>query len=155
MRVILLQDIENLGKKYDLKQVADGYARNFLIPKGLAKIVTKQALKWLEVQREIEDNKDEEALKKVQAVANKIEGIEIVMSAKVGDKGELFEGITAQKLSEKLKGMNFDIKKSQINLAEPIKELGEFPIKINFEHKLEAEVTLIVNELIVNEQKQS
>lgn len=150
MRVILLQDIENLGKKHELKEVADGYARNFLIPKGLAKIVTKQALKALEVQKEIEKNKAEEALKKIQAVADRIEGIEIMMPVKVGDKGELFEGITAQKLSEKLKEMNFDIKKSQINLAEPIKELGEFPIKISFEHNLEAEVTLIVSE-----QKQS
>ena len=60
MRVILLQDIEKLGKKYDVKEVADGYARNFLIPKSLAKPATEEALKWLETQKEIQAKKAEE-----------------------------------------------------------------------------------------------
>jgi len=146
MRVILLQNIENLGKKYEIKEVKDGYARNFLIPKGLAKPATKKALKWLEVQKEIETKKAEEELKKVQEIATAIDGQEIVIPIKIGEEGQLFESITSQKISEKLKEFGFEIKKIQIDLAEPIKELGEFPIKVKFEHNLEAEIKVIIVE---------
>jgi large subunit ribosomal protein L9 len=146
MRVILLQDVEKLGKKYDIKEVADGYARNFLIPKGLAKPATEEALKWLETQKEIEAKKAEEDLKKVQEIASAVDDQEVIIPVKVGEEGQLFESITAQKISEKLKEIGFDIKKTQIDLAEPIKELGEYPVKIKFEHNLEAEIKVIVVE---------
>jgi large subunit ribosomal protein L9 len=146
MRVILLQDIEKLGKKYDIKEVADGYARNFLIPKGLVKPATEEALKWLETQKEIETKKAEEDLKKVQEIASAVDDQEIIIPVKVGEEGQLFESITAQKISEKLKEIGFDIKKTQIDLIEPIKELGEYPVKIKFEHNLEAEIKVIVVE---------
>ena len=146
MRIILLQDIEKLGKKYDVKEVTDGYARNFLIPKGLVKIATKENLKWLEIQKEIEAKKAEEELKKVQETATNIDGQEIIIPIKVGEEGQLFESITSQKIYEKLKELGFEIKKSQIDLLEPIKELGEFPVKIKFEHNLETEIKVIVIE---------
>src|SRR3989344_1250946 len=97
MKVILVKDVENLGKKYDVKEVKNGYARNFLLPQKLAKAATKKALKWLEDQKEV-INKEAE----------------------------------------------FELKKSQIKLAEPIKELGEFPIKVGLEHNLEVEISLII-----------
>ena len=146
MRIILLQNVEKLGKKYDIKEVADGYARNFLIPKGLAKPATKENLKWLETQKEIEVKKAEEELKKVEAVATNIDGQEIIIPVKIGEEGQLFESITSQKIYEKLKELGFEIKKSQIDLPEPIKELGEYPVKIKFEHNLEAEIKIIVVE---------
>jgi len=146
MRVILLQDIENLGKKYEVKDVKNGYARNFLIPKGLAKPATEEVLKWLETQKEIEAKKAEEELKKVQEVASAIDGQEVVIPVKIGEDGQLFESIISQKISEKLKEIGFEIKKTQIDLPEPIKELGEFPVKIKFEHNLEAEIRVIVVE---------
>ncbi len=146
MRVILLQDIEKLGKKYDIKEVKNGYARNFLIPKGLAKQATKEALKWLEVQKEIATKKAEEELKKVQEVASALDGQEIVIPVKVGAANQLFESITSQKISEKLKELGFDVKKNQIELSEPIKETGEFQIKIHLKHNLEAEIKVIVTE---------
>ena len=146
MKIILLQDIDNLGKKYEIKEVADGYARNFLIPKGLAKPATKENLKWLESQKEIEVKKAEEELKKVQEVATNIDGQEIIILVKVGAEGQLFESITSQKIYEKLKELGFEIKKSQIDLPEPIKELGEFPVKIKLEHNLEAEIRVIITE---------
>ena len=146
MRVILLQDIENLGKKYEIKEVKDGYARNFLIPKGLAKLATEEALKWLEMQKEIGEKKAEEELKKVEEKASQIDGVEVVIPVKVGEKGELFEKITPQKISEKLKESGFEIKKDQINLVRPIEELGESPIKVNFEHNLEPEIRVIITE---------
>ena len=144
MRVILSQDVDNLGKKYEIKEVKDGYARNFLIPKGLAKPATKEALKWLETQKEVEAQKAEEELKRIQGIASAIDGQEVIIPVKIGEEGQLFESITSQKIFEKLKELGFEIKKTQFDLKEPIKELGEFPIKIKFEHNLEAEIKVII-----------
>jgi len=146
MRVILLQDIEKLGKKFDIKEVANGYALNFLIPKGLAKKATKETLKWLSTQKEIIEKKAEGELKKIQEFASSIDGQEVLIPVKIGEEGQLFESINNQKISEKLKELGFEIKKTQIDLIEPIKELGEFPVKIKFEHNLEAEIKIIVTE---------
>jgi large subunit ribosomal protein L9 len=146
MRVILLQDIEKLGKKFDIKEVANGYALNFLIPKGLAKKATKETLKWLNAQKEIIEKKAEGELKKTQEFASSIDGQEILIPVKIGEEGQLFESINNQKISEKLKELGFEIKKTQIDLIEPIKELGEFPVKIKFEHNLEAEIKIIITE---------
>lgn len=146
MKVVLLQDIENLGKKYEIKNVKDGYARNFLIPNNLAKIADENILKWVELQKEIQEKKAEEGLKEAQKLASQIDGLEVLISVKVGEKEQLFEKITAQKIAEKMKEMGFDIKKSQINLLEPIEEAGEFPLKIRLDHNLEPEITVIVVE---------
>lgn len=146
MRVILLHDVENLGKKFEIKKVKDGYARNLLIPKGLAKPATELAMKWLEKQNEIQSKKVEEELKKFQTLASAIDGQEIIVPVKTGDEHQLFESVTAQKISEKLKENGFEVKKNQIDLPEPIKELGEFPVKVKLEHNLEAEIRIIVSE---------
>jgi large subunit ribosomal protein L9 len=145
MRVILLKDVDKVGKKYETKEVKNGYARNFLIPNGLAKPATKEAIVWLETQKEIEEKKSEKELKKTQEVASTFDGQEIIIPVKIGkERDQLFESITAQKISEKLKELGLEIKKNQIELPEPIKELGEYPVKIKFEHNLEAEIKVIV-----------
>ncbi len=144
MKVILLEDVENIGKKHEVKDIKSGYARNFLIPNNLVKLATKQNLKWLKAQKEIIEKVAEEDLKKSQGVASQIDGIEVTITVKVGSEGQLFESINNVKISEKLKEMGFDVKKSQINLKEPIKELGEFPVKVNLDHNLESEINLII-----------
>jgi len=144
VKVILLQDIEDLGKKYEIKEVKNGYARNFLLPKKLARAATKEALKWLESQKEVIEKEMEEDLKKAQALASQLDGLEINISVKVGDEGQLFESINAQKIVDKLKDMGFEFKKSQIKLENPIKELGETPLSISLDHNLEAEVKVII-----------
>jgi len=146
MRVILLQDVENLGKKYEVKDIKNGYARNFLIPQGLVKPATKETLKWLESQKETEQKKAEEELKKAQELASQIDGIEVIIPVKVGEEGQLFEKINSQKIAEKMKELGFDINKERIILEEPIGELGEFPIKVKFEHNLESEIRVIITE---------
>jgi len=146
MKVILLQDIADLGKKYEVKEVKNGHARNFLIPQGLVKPATKENLKWLESQKKAEETIAEDELKKAQGLASNIDGLEVPNSIKVGEDGQLFESINSQKIAEKLKEMGFDIKKSQVVLENPIKELGEFSVKITLEHNLEAEITLIVSQ---------
>lgn len=146
MKVILLQDIEKIGKKHEVKEIKDGYARNLLIPKGLVKVATSDALKWLEAQKETEAKKSEEELKKIQSLATGVDGVEVVVLVKVGEKDQLFEKVNAQRISEKLKEMGFEVKKNQIDLPEPLQAAGEFPVKIKFEHNLEAEITVVVAE---------
>jgi large subunit ribosomal protein L9 len=146
MKVILLQDIQNLGKKYDVKEVKDGHARNLLLPKGLVKIADDTAMLWLKDQKVKEEERAEEVLKKFQALASKIDGQEVVVEVKVGDEGQMFESVNAQKIMEGMKNMGIEVSKSQIELKEPIKEMGEYPIKIKLEHNLEAEITVVVTE---------
>lgn len=146
MKIVLLKDVEKLGKKYEVKEVKPGYARNFLLPQGLAKQATKSVLKWVEMQKNIETEKEEEGLKRVQQFASGIEGQEVAIPVKIGENGEMFESVTLQKIFEKIKELGFNVKKNQIILASPIKELGEFPIKIKFNHNLEAEIKIIVTE---------
>jgi large subunit ribosomal protein L9 len=111
----------------------------------MARAATKQALKWLSDQKEVIEKEAEEDLKKEQALASSFDGLELNIAVKVGDEGQLFESINATKIAEKLKEMGFEIKKSQVKLEEPIKELGEFPISISLKHNLEAEIKVIIS----------
>lgn len=144
MRVILLQDIDKLGKRYEVKDVADGYGRNFLLPKNLAKQATKESLKWVEMQKEIKEQIAEKELKKIEAEVERIDGTEVLISVRTGDKGQFFEKITNKKISEELKKLGFNLPKNRIELEKPIEEIGEFPVKIKFEHNLEAEIKVII-----------
>ncbi len=144
MKVILLKDVQDLGKKYEVKNVKEGYARNFLFPQNLAKPATKSNLEWLEKEKELEVRKMEEQLKAVQAQVVKIDGFELEIKVKVGEKGELFESINQKRISAQLKAAGFEIAPEQIQLLEPIKDLGEHKVKITFPHGLEAEISVIV-----------
>lgn len=146
MKVILLQDVENTGKKFEVKEVADGHANNLLIPQGLAKPATKEALAWLETQKELISKLAEEGLKTAQELASSLDDMEVTITMKVGPEGQLFESVNSQKIAERLKEMGFGVAKSQIKLEQPIKDLGEFPVKVNFEHNLEATISVIIVE---------
>lgn len=152
MRIILLQDIEDLGKKGDVKEVADGYARNFLLPNKLAKIATKEAIEELERDRKIAAQKAEKELKSIQEIVSKIDRQELEIKAKTKENEEIYGSITPLKIRQALKKKGFDIKKTQINLKEPIKKLGEHLVTINFDHGLEAEIKVIVIEEKVEEK---
>lgn len=144
MRVVLLQDVEKLGKKYEVKEVAEGYARNFLIPQGLAKPATREVLDWAKEQQEIEEEKDKEELERIGKLASTIDGLEVEIPVKVGEKGQLFEKIDAQDIAAALKKMGYNVDKKQIELAENIGDLGEFDAKVKFAHNLEAQIKVIV-----------
>lgn len=146
MRVILLKDVENVGKRHEIREVKAGYVRNFLLPQGLVKAATKEAIIWLETQKEIEIKKAEEELKKAQDFASGVDGQEITLAVKVNEQGQPFESINALKIAEKLKEAGIAVKKSQIELTEPIKDLGEFPVKVKLPHNLEAEIKVIITE---------
>lgn len=146
MKVILLQDIETLGKKFEIKEVKNGYARNFLLPQELVKPATKGNLKWLEEQKKVVASEAEVELKGVQELASRLGATELAIPIKVGEDGQLFESVTAQKIADRLKEEGIAVKRSQIKLAKPIKEVGEFPVKVSLEHGLEAEITVVVTQ---------
>jgi len=144
MKVIFLKDVPRVGKKNDLKEVSSGYARNFLLPNNLAKPATDMAIaevKKLEAKREKEAG---EALKLAQELATKIDGLEIEIKSKSDEKGTLFGSINPAKIVEALKQQGYQVDKSQIVLASPIKELGEHEVKIDLDHGLETHIKIII-----------
>lgn len=144
MKVILLQDVENLGKKWELKEVADGYARNFLIPQKLVKPATPAESEEAERLRAQEEARAQKELEKVEGFVSKLDGYELKIRASVGDEGQLYASINSKKISSALEEEGFSVSEKQIKLAESIKELGEFLVTIEFDHGLEAEIRVVV-----------
>jgi len=148
MKIILLRDVEKLGKKYDVKDVADGHARNFLIPQGLAKPATEVALREIETEKATAELAAELDLKKTEETVQELDGQEIEIQAKIGDDGKLFGSITPLKITKAIQEKGFDIKKNQVKLEEPIKEVGEYEITLELDHGLETKIKIIVTEEI-------
>lgn len=144
MKVILLKDISKIGHKYDIKNVSDGYAANFLFPKGLAKQATPQALQEVEAIREkveAERKLAEDLLLKNLEDAN---NIRIETEQKVNEKGHLFAAIHEEEISGLIKEQSgLDIPASYIDIENPIKEAGEHKIGVKIQGK-RAELTLVV-----------
>ncbi len=146
MKVILLQNIPKLGKKYEVKEAADGYVNNYLVPNGLVKIANKQGLEWAKQQRECLAEQAAEELEKTGKMVQEMEGLEIEVAVKVGDKGQLFEKVNPQKVANRLREMGYEVSKEQIELPQKIEEVGEFDAKVIFDHNLEAPIKVIVVE---------
>jgi large subunit ribosomal protein L9 len=146
MKVILLKNVPTLGKKNEIKEVAEGYANNFLFKKKLAISATEDNIVKLENQLKIEEEKAEENLKEVESMVAKLDGREVMVPVKVGKEGQVYESVTKQKIADQLKAQGFEIEKNQVEIEGSIKELGEFNVRIVFEHNLEAEIRLIVIE---------
>ncbi|MFH0906874.1 MAG: 50S ribosomal protein L9 [bacterium] len=152
MKVILLKDVEKVGKKNDVKEVADGYARNFLIPRKLAILASKMEVTKLEERKKIQAKQAEEELALFQKTADKMDGLELDIFVKVGEDNKLFGAITSTNISDKLKENGFEIEKEQIKLKEPIKELGEYDIIVKFPHNLEVSIKIIVGKEIAKKK---
>lgn len=147
MKVILLQDVKGTGKKGELKEVSDGYARNFLLPKNLAKKATAQAMSELKNAEESKAFKIEEDKKKANAEKDKIEGKSINIKAKAGQGGRLFGSVTAKEISAELKkqfGINVD--KRKISLDVDIKAFGTYNAEIKLYTGIVAKVRVVVSE---------
>lgn len=144
MKVILLKDIKKLGKKFEVKDVSSGYARNLLLPNGSAIIADKESLKRLEDQKMIEIKKTEEKQKENEEIIKELNNKTIKIETKIGEEGQLFESINEQKISDKLKEMDFNVDKSEIEIDEPIKHQGEYLVKIKLGNNLETKIKIIV-----------
>lgn len=144
MKIILLQNVEGLGKEGDIKDVATGYARNFLIPRGLAEEATEDLIAQLEKKKEEEAREAEADLAKTENFASHLDGQEIEIFTKVSEESRLYAAVSPAKIAEELKKIGFQITSKQIEIKEPIKELGEYEVKINLPHGLEVKVTVMV-----------
>ncbi len=133
MKVILLQDIKNVGKKEEIINANDGYARNYLFPKKLAIEATKDNLMKLQAKKTSEANKKQAEIAENRKTAEKLEKMTLTIKAKAGANGKIFGGITSKEVSEALKNeCNIEIDKKKIVLKETIKNLGEFSAEIKF-----------------------
>jgi large subunit ribosomal protein L9 len=145
MQVLLLKDVDRLGEAGDIKRVADGYARNFLFPRGLAVLAKQGAIKQAELHREAATRREVKALSEAQALAQVLDGMTVTFQARAGEQDRLYGSITnvaiAEALSEKA-GQEVDRRK--IELEEPLKELGTHAITIRLAPEAEAKVSVIV-----------
>ncbi|MBC7264205.1 MAG: 50S ribosomal protein L9 [Chloroflexi bacterium] len=147
MEVILLKDIKRLGEAGEVKKVADGYARNYLIPRGLAVIATEGVLKDLRVKRQIEEAKEERIRSDATALAAKLAGIMLTFKVKAGETGRLYGSITRGDIAAELEaktGLPFD--KRKIMLEEPIRQLGTHKVPIRLLSTLVPEITVVVEQ---------
>ncbi|MBI2591589.1 MAG: 50S ribosomal protein L9 [Candidatus Brennerbacteria bacterium] len=142
MKVILLEDIKKLGKKFDVKELKEGYARNFLLPKGLIKIASDQALNELAKQKAVWEEKEKALIEQLKKSAEEIKKIKLEFSAKTGDKKELFGSISENEIKKALLEKGFS--GVEIEIEKTIKSLGEHPVKINFGKGIEAEIKINV-----------
>ena len=143
MRIVLLKDLPDLGKKGDIKDVSDGYGRNFLIRNKSAEILTPQAAKRLEIAREKEEKTAMALKNQALALKEKIEKLKLVLKTKIGESGQVFGSITATKILAELKKNGIKLEKDQV-LSKPIKTLGENKIKIKLPQGIDAELQIII-----------
>ncbi|MDD3766717.1 MAG: 50S ribosomal protein L9 [Eubacteriales bacterium] len=145
MKVILLQDLKGTGKKGDVVNVADGFARNSLIPKGIAIEATDAAMNTLKAKQKAVQRRQEMALEAAKKAAEKLESIELKIAAKAGTSGKLFGAITSKLISQQLKNLHkLDIDKRLIDVGDGIKTIGEVKVPI----KLHTEVTAILKVIV-------
>ncbi len=143
MKVVLLKDVPNLGKKGDIKEVKDGYGRNFLIRNKLADILTPQTARRLEIEKEREAKIAIALKNQTLALKEKIEKLKLVFKTKTGESGRVFGSITPIKILTELKKIGIKLGKDQV-LSKPIKNLGESKIKIKLPQGIEAELNIII-----------
>lgn len=146
MKVILLKDIKDLGKTGEIRELADGYARNYLIPRGMAAEATKEKLKETEEKNnKVQKNKQKEILV-AEDLKQKLDGKTIKVSLKTGGGDKLFGAVTTKEIADLIdKQLKIKIDKKKIEFAEPIKHLGEYEIKIKLYPAVQAEVKLVVS----------
>lgn len=145
MKVILKENIETLGHIGDVVKVAPGYARNYLLPKGLAVEATEKNAKELEHHKRQLAYKKNKALESSRLLAAKLEALTISLSHKAGDEGKLYGAVTNMEIAAALKAQGFEIDRKTITLHDPIKQLGEYavPVKIHPEVTANLKVTVV------------
>lgn len=149
MKVILKQDVKGKGKKGQMIETAEGYARNFLIPKGLAVLATADAVNTMNLQAKAKARADAEAKAAALETVEKLKGCQVKIAAKGGEGGKLFGAVTSKEISAALKEQfDMDIDPKKLILSEPIKSFGGYQAKA----KLGFEVSGIVNVLVIEEK---
>lgn len=148
MKVVLLQDVKGLGKKGELVTASDGYVRNFLFPKNLAKEANAQAMNELKNAEQSKKFKIDTAIKNAEEAKSKLEGSTFVMNAKAGANGKLFGSITAKEISAEIKKQKgIDVDKRKITLSSDIKTCGVYDVEVKLYTSIVAKVQVEVRSL--------
>lgn len=145
MEVILRQSVEKLGHPGDVVKVSNGYARNYLLPRGIAVIATSGNKKQIEAQRQRLEAAEDSRRETARSQASVIEQVSLTFSARVGEEGKLFGSVTSADIVQQLEALGHTIEKRQVDLHEPIKALGVYrvPIRLHADVKPEIKVWVI------------
>ena len=147
MKVILLEDVKSLGKKGQIVNVSDGYARNMILPKKLGVEATPKNLNDLKLQKANEEKVAQENLEAAQAFAKDLETKEVILTLKVGEGGRTFGSVSTKEIAAAVKEqMGYDIDKKKIQLKEAIKTLGTHNVPVKLHTKVTAELKVVVKE---------
>ncbi|MBO8168640.1 MAG: 50S ribosomal protein L9 [Thermoanaerobacteraceae bacterium] len=145
MKVILKQDVKKLGRKGDVVEVSDGYARNFLLPKGLAEEATSGNMKELKKMKKAEQRRYQEEVAAAEQTRERLAASVITIKAKAGDNGKLFGSVTSKDIAEAIKNeLGIKIDKRKIELDDPIKSLGSYNLKVKIHPEVHGKVTVKV-----------
>jgi large subunit ribosomal protein L9 len=144
MEVILREHVDNLGRRGDVVKVADGYARNYLLPRKLALTVTDSNRRQIERERKIVEAREAEERQAAEALGGRLGQLELVITRRVGETDALYGSVTAADIVEGLAAKGFDIEKRRVQLHEPLKQLGEFGVPIKLHRDVTTEIKVIV-----------
>ncbi len=145
MEVLLLQDVETLGQAGDIKRVADGYARNYLIPRQLAVLATPGAIKQAKTRRQATARREVKELDEAKALAERLDGVTVSFMARAGETDRLYGSITNVAIAQALeKKTGQEVDRRKIELEEPLKELGTHAVTVKLAAEAEAKVTVVI-----------
>jgi len=144
MEVILRDHVENLGRRGEIVKVADGYARNYLLPRKLAVAATDANKKWIERERKVADTRDAEERSGAEAIATRLAALAVTIARKVGENDQLYGSVTNSDIAEALAAQGFEIDRRKILLADPIKALGESTVPVKLHREVTAQIRVTV-----------
>jgi large subunit ribosomal protein L9 len=144
MEVILREDVDKLGRRGEVVKVAEGYGRNFLLPRGMALVVNEANKAMIAKERKAHELRMAKEKAEFQAVADRINGIRFVAPRKVGENDVLYGSVTSGDIADFLKGKGVDLDKRKIQLEEPIKKLGEHEVQVKLHPEVAAKLKVLV-----------
>ena len=144
MKVILLQDVKGQGKKGEVVDVNEGYARNFLIKKGLAEIATASKLNDLTQKKAAADYHKAEEVKATKALAAEIKGKSFILKIKAGQNGKVFGSVTGANIADALQAAGYDVDKKKVVLPQPIKTLGTYDVDLKLMEGISSKIAVVV-----------
>jgi len=140
MKVILLQDVKNLGKKGDIVETAEGYGRNYLLPRKMAKEANAANLNQAKKDQATQAHRAAQRKDEAVMLAAQLKKVHVVVKVRVGENGKMFGSITSKEISENLKSLGYEIDKRKIELPEPIKAVGQYQISIKLHPEVSAKI---------------
>ncbi len=145
MKVLLIKDVKNLGKAGEIKDVKDGYGRNFLVAKGFAKVGTAEVIKEWEIEQERLKAELEAEIKNLKEIEKNLKDKQIIIKRKLGANGSLFGAVTKEEIAKELKNqLNYEIDKKHVEIDKAIKATGEYDVSLKLGHGIHAKFKLLV-----------